>query len=125
MNRANPRGSAHGPRPARRLIARRNRQKPTHGGIPPLDSSPSVTTAEDRPVRAPRTPEGWRVQAGLLARGSSSFSAFPGFDAQSPVATWGRTRRRQLRGQLRIWLATERPIAPDSLFGRSTRPAHL
>src|SRR5262249_62253164 len=55
-------GNSHGrdkgdrPRPrARRLVARNNRQ--THGGRPrPLDSSP-VTTAEDRPMRAPRTPE--------------------------------------------------------------------
>src|SRR5215831_13159345 len=31
----------------------------SHGGRPgPLDSFPSVTTAEDRPMRAPRTPEG-------------------------------------------------------------------
>jgi len=94
--------------------------------VAPVRSTvPSVTTAEDRPARAPRTPEDDVVQAGLLARGSWSFSAFPSFDAQSPVATWRRTRRRQLRGQLRIWLATEMADRTGFPFGRSTRPAHL
>jgi len=87
---------------------------------PSRSTIPSVTTAEDRPMRAPRTPEGWRVQAGLLARGSSPFSAFPSFGVQSPVANWRRARRRQLRGQLRSCLATGMANRTGS-----TRPAHL
>src|SRR5262249_52322037 len=54
----NRQGRDNGDRPrprARGLVARNNRQ--AHGGRPrPLDSAP-VTTAEDRPMRAPRTPE--------------------------------------------------------------------
>jgi hypothetical protein len=46
----------------------------------------SVTTAEVRPARALRTRKDDFVQAGLLARGSSPFSAFPDFAPQSPVA---------------------------------------
>jgi len=76
-------------------------------------------------MRAPRTPEGWRVQAGLLARGSSPFSAFPSLGIQSPVANWRRARRRQLRGQLRIWFAGKPANRTGFPFGRSTRPAHL
>src|SRR5215472_14819805 len=57
MNYAGPRGDAGRPPVARGLNVRENRQKHRHGGRPrPLDSSP-VTTAEDRPMRAPRTPE--------------------------------------------------------------------
>jgi len=65
------------------------------------------------------------VQAGLLARGSPSFSAFPGFARQNPVAFERRTRRRQLRGQLRNCLAAETAQRTGFPFGWSTQPAHL
>jgi len=45
---------------------------------PPRDIFRVTTADKSRPERAPRTPEGWRVQAGLLACGSSPCSAFPG-----------------------------------------------
>jgi len=70
-------------------------------GSVPLNSCP-VTTAEHRPKRAPRALEDDRVQAGLLAYGSQPSSAFPSLASQGPVATWRRTHRLQLRGQLRI-----------------------
>src|SRR6516162_734903 len=75
----------------------------SHGGRSgPLDSSPLSPQRKTAPCARPARRKDDVVQAGLLARGSSSFSAFPGFAVQSPVATWRRTRRRQLRGQLRI-----------------------
>jgi hypothetical protein len=73
---------------ARGFVARKNRQKHRHGGRPrsarqfPL--SPQRKTA---PCARPARRKDDVVQAGLLARGSPSFSAFPGFVAQSPVAT--------------------------------------
>src|SRR5215469_15033450 len=64
------------------------------------------------------------VQAGLLARGSSPFSAFPDLALRSPVAFRKKIHRRQLRGQLRLWPA-EMASRTEFPFGRSTRPAHL
>src|SRR5262245_16521529 len=54
----------------------------------------------------PATPE---PTAGLLARGSSPVTAFPG----SPSGAVVRARRLQLRGQLRRWNVRS---APHSLF---------
>src|SRR5262252_9063840 len=77
--------------------------KVSHGGRSvPLDSSPLSPQRKTAPCARRARRKDDVVQAGLLARGSWSFSAFPGLAVQSPVATWRGTRRRQLRGQLRI-----------------------
>src|SRR5262249_54082553 len=112
-------GNSHGrdkgdrPRPrARRLVARNNRQ--THGGRPrPLDSSP-VTTAEDRPMRAPRTPED-----DVFRQVSWLAGHHPSPPSQALTAQWQLEEglaADSCGGSSGFDWPARRPIAPDSLL---------
>jgi hypothetical protein len=67
-------------------------------------------------MRAPRAMEDDLVQAGLLARGSSPFAAFPDFDEQSPVALRERLAADSCGGSSGFDWRPKGPNAPDSLL---------
>ncbi len=82
--------------------------------VPPQGYT-SVAATADPLRRAPRTPDGRPVPAGLLARGSDASSSLPG-PRIWPVALVNEARRLQLRGQPR--LGGSRSPLPCSLFTR-------
>ena len=105
------------------------------GGPHPRDKLVARHRSEEPPqARAPHA--GWMtVQAGLLTCGSMLCFRLPGLE--SPVASWKRTHRLQLRAQLRIWRSLHRipmlsisrptnlncPSLLKALLCLSTRPA--
>ncbi len=86
-------------------------------GLPSARQPSSCRHRSEEPpqTRAPHV--GWMtIQAGLLTRGSMLRFRLPG--PESPVAMWKRTRRLQLRAQLRNWPTPHR--IPISLISRPT-----
>jgi hypothetical protein len=81
----------------------------------------SVIAAEAAPHAHPARWKDDLAQAGLLARGSSPFPAFPGLALQSPVAFGERLTADSCGGSFGFGALgrTEFPL------GRSTQPAHL
>src|SRR5262249_53688872 len=111
---------------ARGFVARKNRQNHRHGGRSgPLDSSPLSPQRKTAPCARParRKDDVFRQVSWLAGRDPS-----PPSQALSHKAQWQPEEglaADSCGGSSGFDSPWERRIAPDSLLGRSTRPAHL